>query len=89
MDVIRIFKENYGQISRKQHLSFQVPIIIPSFVLVISIYLIIAPIIDNPTIEYLYAALFILGGMVFYVPFVHYQIKTPFMGKIEILSINI
>lgn len=60
---------------------FQVPIIIPVMVLVISIYLIIAPIMDNPTIEYFYAAMFILSGMMFYVPFVHYQIKIPFMGK--------
>lgn len=72
------------------------PIIIPVLVLVISVYLIIGPIIDKPTIEYLYATLFILGGMVFYVPFVHYKIRVPFMGKIllirnrntEILSIQ-
>lgn len=56
------------------------PIIIPVVVLVISIYLVIAPIIDKPTIEYLYAAMFILGGMIFYVPFVHYKLRIPFMG---------
>lgn len=60
---------------------FQVPIIIPYLVLVISVYLIIGPILDKPTIEYLYATLFILGGMVFYVPFVHYKLRIPFMGK--------
>lgn len=36
---------------------------------------------DNPTIEYLYAAMFILGGMIFYVPFVHYKVRVPFMGR--------
>lgn len=56
------------------------PIIIPYVVLVISFYLIIGPIIDKPTIEYLYATLFIFGGMVFYVPFVHYKMRIPFMG---------
>lgn len=61
--------------------SFQVPIIVPILVLLISIYLVIGPIIDKPTIEYLYAALFILSGMVFYVPFVHYKLRIPFMGK--------
>ena len=59
----------------------QVPIIIPVLVLVISIYLVIGPIIDKPTIEYLYATMFILGGMVFYVPFVHYKLRVPLMGK--------
>ena len=66
----------------------QVPIIIPYLVLVISFYLIIGPIIDKPTIEYLYAALFILGGMIFYVPFVHYKMRIPFMGKLEVSSLR-
>lgn len=57
------------------------PVIIPIVVLVISIYLIIGPIVENPTIEYFYAAIFILSGMVFYIPFVHYKMKIPFMGK--------
>lgn len=57
------------------------PIIIPYLVLVISVYLIIGPILDKPTIEYLYATFFILGGMVFYVPFVHYKLRIPFMGE--------
>ncbi|KAK9874615.1 hypothetical protein WA026_005445 [Henosepilachna vigintioctopunctata] len=75
--LMRYTKPNYPR-------PYKVPIIIPSFVLVISIYLIIAPIMDNPTIEYLYAALFILGGMLFYVPFVHYQVKTPFMDGLTV-----
>lgn len=63
---------------------YKVPLIIPSLVLVISIYLIIGPIIDNPRVEYLYAGMFILGGMIFYVPFVKYQIKTPCMETITV-----
>jgi hypothetical protein len=58
----------------------QVPLIIPVVVLTISIYLIAAPIIENPQIEYLYAALFILTGFIFYVPFVYYGIVPWFMG---------
>jgi L-type amino acid transporter 9 len=58
----------------------QVPLIIPIVVLTISIYLIAAPIIENPQIEYLYAALFIVAGLVFYVPFVYYGIVPWFMG---------
>lgn len=57
------------------------PIIIPVLVLVVSIYLVVGPIVDKPTIEYLYAASFILSGMIFYVPFVHYKMHIPFMGK--------
>lgn len=60
---------------------FQVPIIIPVVVLVISLYLIVAPIIDVPQIEYLYAALFMVGGLVFYFPLVYYGYHSRIMGK--------
>ena len=59
----------------------QVPIIIPVVVLVISLYLIVAPIVDVPQIEYLYAALFIVGGLIFYIPFVHYGVRCKIMGN--------
>ncbi|CAH0553340.1 unnamed protein product [Brassicogethes aeneus] len=75
--VMRHTKPNYPR-------PYKVPIIIPYMVLLISIYLIIGPIIDKPTIEYLYAALFILGGMIFYVPFVHYKLRVPFMDGITV-----
>ncbi|KAF5301585.1 hypothetical protein FQR65_LT08890 [Abscondita terminalis] len=73
--LMRYTKPNYPR-------PYKVPIIIPLLVLIVSIYLIIGPIVDQPTVEYLYAAMFILGGMVFYVPFVHYKVRIPFMGKI-------
>ncbi|EEB12893.1 amino acid transporter, putative [Pediculus humanus corporis] len=60
---------------------YKVPIIIPVVVLVISLYLIVAPIIDVPQIEYLYAALFIVGGLIFYIPFVHYGVRCKIMGN--------
>lgn len=59
----------------------QVPIVIPYIVLIISIYLVIGPIIDKPQIEYLYAVLFILAGLIFYVPFVKMGMTPRFMGK--------
>ncbi|XP_018327306.1 b(0,+)-type amino acid transporter 1 [Agrilus planipennis] len=65
---------------------YKVPIIIPIIVLLISIYLVIGPIIDNPTIEYLYAAIFVLSGMIFYVPFVHYKIRIPFMDGFTVFT---
>ena len=62
-------------------LSTKVPLIIPILVMVISGYLVAAPIIEKPQIEYLYAVLFILAGLIFYVPFVHYGYHPKFMGK--------
>lgn len=59
----------------------KVPIIIPYVVLIISIYLVIGPIIDNPQIEYLYALGFIFAGLIFYVPFVKFGMTPRFMSK--------
>ncbi|XP_050399175.1 b(0,+)-type amino acid transporter 1 isoform X4 [Patella vulgata] len=60
---------------------YKVPIFIPVFVLLCSIYLIIGPIVDNPKIEFLYAFLFVISGMIFYVPFVHFKLQLPGMDK--------
>lgn len=55
---------------------YKVPIIIPILVLIVSIYLTIAPIIDKPQLEYLYTILFLIFGMLLYLPFVKYK-YTP------------
>lgn len=72
--VMRYTKPNYPR-------PYKVPIIIPYMVLIISIYLVVGPIIDKPQIEYLYAVLFILAGLVFYVPFVKLGMTPRFMGE--------
>lgn len=60
----------------------QVPIIIPWVMLIASAYLVVAPIIDKPEWEYLYATLFIVAGLIFYIPFVQYKLTIKFMGKL-------
>lgn len=59
---------------------YKCPLVIPVLVLVISAYLIVAPIIDKPQIEYLYAAGFICAGMLVYLPFVKFGYVPKFMG---------
>ncbi|KAK1163417.1 b(0,+)-type amino acid transporter 1 [Acipenser oxyrinchus oxyrinchus] len=49
----------------------KVPIFIPVIVVVLSFYLLLAPIIDKPEWEYLYCTAFILSGLVVYLLFVH------------------
>ncbi|XP_030575463.1 b(0,+)-type amino acid transporter 1-like [Archocentrus centrarchus] len=53
---------------------YKVPIILPILVLIAAIFLVLAPIIDNPQIEYLYVASFILSGVIVYIPFIHYKL---------------
>ena len=61
---------------------FQCPIVIPILMLIISLYLVIAPIVDNPQIEYLYSILFMAAGAVLYVPFVYLGYVFKFMDKV-------
>ncbi|XP_069829229.1 b(0,+)-type amino acid transporter 1-like isoform X2 [Dendropsophus ebraccatus] len=52
---------------------YKVPIIIPVIVLIASVYLVLAPVIDTPRMEYLYVALFFLSGVIVYIPVIHYK----------------
>ncbi|CAI9546098.1 unnamed protein product [Staurois parvus] len=54
---------------------YQVPIIIPVIVLIAAVYLVLAPIIGSPQLEfqYLYVVLFILSGVILYIPVVCYK----------------
>uniref|UniRef100_A0A8C1CFK8 b(0,+)-type amino acid transporter 1 n=1 Tax=Cyprinus carpio carpio TaxID=630221 RepID=A0A8C1CFK8_CYPCA len=51
----------------------KVPIVIPVLVVIVSCYLVLAPIIDKPEWEYLYCTMFIVGGLLLYVPFIYYK----------------
>ncbi|EDM07620.1 solute carrier family 7 (cationic amino acid transporter, y+ system), member 9, isoform CRA_a [Rattus norvegicus] len=53
----------------------KVPIFIPIIVILVSVFLILAPIISSPAWEYLYCVLFILSGLIFYFLFVHYKFR--------------
>lgn len=54
-------------------------LLFPVIFLACSIYLVVTPIIQDPRLEFLYAAIFMVGGFVFYIPLVHFQLLTgPF-----------
>lgn len=57
---------------------------IPILFVLIAIYLVIGPIIESPQIELLYAFLFIIGGLLFYFPFVYFKLKIKGFGKIPV-----
>ncbi|KAL4624231.1 b(0,+)-type amino acid transporter 1-like isoform X1 [Arapaima gigas] len=62
--------------------TFTVPIVIPVLFVIAAGFLVVAPIIDNPKIEYLYVVLFVLSGIIFYIPFIHYKLHPGFLDKI-------
>ena len=59
----------------------QVPIVIPVVMLCIAVYLVVAPIVESPKIEFLYAFLFVLSGLLFYFPFVFFGLQLPGFGQ--------
>ncbi|CAG5853494.1 b(0,+)-type amino acid transporter 1 [Menidia menidia] len=62
--------------TRKElHRPVKVPIIIAVLMVLVSCYLVLAPIIDKPELEYLYCTIFIISGLLFYYPFVHWKVK--------------
>ena len=64
----------------------QVPLILPILEMLFALFLVIAPLVGDPRIEYLWAALFIVGGFVFYIPFIHFKLEPPFMGRYRLGS---
>ncbi|KAI3367948.1 hypothetical protein L3Q82_026771 [Scortum barcoo] len=64
--------------------SYRVPIILPILVLIAAVFLVLAPIVDNPQIEYLYVSLFILSGAIIYVPFIHYKLCPGLLTKLTV-----
>lgn len=49
----------------------RVPIVIAGLMVLVSIYLVLAPIIDKPELEYLYCTIFIFSGLLLYYPFIY------------------
>ncbi|CAL1538495.1 unnamed protein product [Lymnaea stagnalis] len=64
---------------------YKVPLPVPIIVLLASIYLVIAPIIQNPGVQFLYAVIFILAGFIIYVPFIYMGFHIKFMDTITIV----
>lgn len=62
----------------------KVPIIIPILVLLAAVFLVLAPIVDDPQIEYLYVTLFMLSGIVIYIPFIHLKLFPGLLNKLTV-----
>ncbi|XP_061099045.1 b(0,+)-type amino acid transporter 1-like [Conger conger] len=65
--------------------SYTVPIVIPILFLIVAVFLVLAPIIDSPQMEYLYVSIFILSGALIYVPFIHFKLCPGALDKLTVL----
>lgn len=53
----------------------KIPIVIAGLMVLMSCYLVLAPIIDKPTLEYLYCTIFIFSGLILYYFFIYRRVK--------------
>ncbi|XP_075067494.1 b(0,+)-type amino acid transporter 1-like isoform X2 [Mixophyes fleayi] len=51
-------------------------------VIAVSGFLVLAPIVQSPKIQYVYALLFMLSSVLIYFPFVYFKIQIPYFDKI-------
>ncbi|XP_053402907.1 b(0,+)-type amino acid transporter 1-like [Mercenaria mercenaria] len=61
---------------------WQVFILIPIVFTACSLFLVIAPFIRDPRLEFLWASLFIAGGLLFYFPFVVFKLDNGCLDKV-------
>ncbi|XP_063046058.1 b(0,+)-type amino acid transporter 1 [Engraulis encrasicolus] len=54
------------------HRPVKVPVVVAGLVVCVSCYLVLAPIIEKPALEYLYCTAFILSGLIIYLIFIHH-----------------
>lgn len=60
---------------KDKHRPYKVHLSIPIAVFIISIYLVVCPILEDPRIEYLYATMYIVSGLLVYLLFVKYKFR--------------
>ncbi|XP_008488973.2 b(0,+)-type amino acid transporter 1 [Calypte anna] len=64
--------------------SYKVPMIIPIIVLITAVYLVLAPIIDQPQTEIFYIILFIFSGIILYFPLVRFKCHPGFLKRVTL-----
>lgn len=60
----------------------QVFLPIPFMMVAMSLFLVLAPIVWSPNLQYVYAFLFMLGSLIIYLPFIHFKLRFAFLDKI-------
>lgn len=60
----------------------QVFLPVPFMMVAMSFFLVLAPIVWSPNMQYVYAFLFMLGSLIIYLPFIHFKWRFAFLDKI-------
>lgn len=82
LTMLALIKLRFQEPWKDKHRPYRVHISIPIIVFVVSMYFVIAPIVEKPEIEYLYVVLYILSGFLAYAMFVKRKIRIKCLGKL-------
>ncbi|XP_048142911.1 solute carrier family 7 member 13 [Corvus hawaiiensis] len=64
------------------HRPYKVFLPVPFVMVAMSFFLVLAPIVWSPNLQYVYAFLFMLGSVIVYLPFIHFKLHFAFLDKI-------
>ncbi|NXP50738.1 S7A13 protein, partial [Heliornis fulica] len=64
------------------HRPYKVFLPVPFVMVAMSFFLVLAPIVWSPNLQYVYAFLFMLGSLIVYLPFIHFKLHFAFFDKI-------
>ncbi|NWU50960.1 S7A13 protein, partial [Dromas ardeola] len=64
------------------HRPYKVFLPVPFVMVAMSVFLVLAPIVWSPNLQYVYAFLFMLGSLIVYLPFIHFKLRFAFLDKI-------
>ena len=70
---------------KDRHRPYKVHLSLPILVFVVSVYFVVAPIVEDPQVEYLYVMLYILSGCLAYFFFVKRRVRVKLLGEFQTL----
>lgn len=82
LTMLALIKLRFKQPWKDKHRPYRVHLSIPVLVFIVSMYFVVAPIMEKPQIEYLYVSLYILSGFLAYVLFVKWRFRLRSLGKL-------
>ncbi|KAH9515729.1 hypothetical protein Btru_011836 [Bulinus truncatus] len=76
---------SYIQVNHLTTLSamvFTLPIVVPIMMLLMNLYMFVAPLAINPSLDYVYVALAVFGGSaILYIAFIYFKLSPPYFDK--------
>lgn len=81
LTMLALIKLRFTAPWKDKHRPYRVHLSIPIFVFIVSLFFVIAPIVEEPQIEYLYVLFYILSGCLAYVLFVKRRLRIKALGR--------